>query len=120
MLVEDNKFLSPAIEEAIRCRNLEKLKFLRQNGYSLEGSCYCGCSPLLVALTVAGKEISHFIVEAGASLGGVVVSHSMAYCCVRILFTTCGHNHACDLSVSAGASVLSRDHEGLSPIHCAI
>ncbi|TEY66758.1 hypothetical protein BOTCAL_0133g00160 [Botryotinia calthae] len=72
-LVEDNKFVSPAIEEAIRCRDLEKLKYLLQNGCSLEGSCSCGCSPLLVALTVAGKEVSHLIAEAGVSLGGVVV-----------------------------------------------
>lgn len=65
--------MSPAIEEAICCRDLGTLKHLLQNGYSLEGSCYCGCSPLLVALTVAGKEISHLLAEAGASLEGVVV-----------------------------------------------
>ncbi|TGO09356.1 hypothetical protein BTUL_0168g00030 [Botrytis tulipae] len=72
-LVQGDNFVSPAIEEAIRCRDLGTLKRLLQNGYSLEGSCYCGCSPLLVALTVAGKEISHLLAEAGASLDGVVV-----------------------------------------------
>ncbi|TGO25674.1 hypothetical protein BPAE_0075g00290 [Botrytis paeoniae] len=72
-LVQGGNFVSAAIEEAIRCRDLGTLKSLLKNGYSLEGSCYCGCSPLLVALTVAGKEISNFLAEAGASLDGVVV-----------------------------------------------
>ncbi|TGO46014.1 hypothetical protein BCON_0350g00100 [Botryotinia convoluta] len=72
-LVQGDNFVSPATEEAIRCRDLGTLKSLLQNGYSLEGSCYCGCSPLLVALTVAGKEVSQLLAEAGASLGGVVV-----------------------------------------------
>ncbi|KAF7902945.1 hypothetical protein EAF00_002847 [Botryotinia globosa] len=72
-LVRDGKFVSAAIEEAIRCQDVGTLKSLLKNGHSLEGSCYCGCSPLLVALTVAGKEISILLAEAGASLDGVVV-----------------------------------------------
>ncbi|QSZ37584.1 hypothetical protein DSL72_008682 [Monilinia vaccinii-corymbosi] len=71
-IVKDDRSVSAAIEDAILRRDLSTLKYLLQNGDSIKGSCSCGCSPLLMALNSGRKRMYHFLIDAGASLEGVV------------------------------------------------
>ncbi|TGO35056.1 hypothetical protein BHYA_0172g00190 [Botrytis hyacinthi] len=71
--VDGNKYVSVAIEDAIIRRYLSTLKYLFQNGDSIEGVCFCGCSPLLKAFVrSSSREIIHYLLDNGASLEGVV------------------------------------------------
>ncbi|KAF7888032.1 uncharacterized protein EAF02_002573 [Botrytis sinoallii] len=71
--VDGNKYVSVAIEDAIIRQDLSTLKYLLQNGDSIEGACFCGCSPLLKAFVrSSSREIIHYLLDNRASLSGVV------------------------------------------------
>ncbi|TGO80148.1 hypothetical protein BELL_0014g00180 [Botrytis elliptica] len=72
-IVDGNTYVSVAIEDAIIRQDLSTLKYLVQNGDSIEGTCFCGCSPLLEAFVrSSSREIIHYLLDNGASLTGVV------------------------------------------------
>ncbi|KAF7919569.1 hypothetical protein EAE99_008421 [Botrytis elliptica] len=71
--VDGNTYVSVAIEDAIVSQDLSTLKYLVQNGDSIEGACFCGCSPLLRAFVrSSSRETIHYLLDNGASLDGVV------------------------------------------------
>ncbi|TGO54978.1 hypothetical protein BOTNAR_0255g00180 [Botryotinia narcissicola] len=73
-MVGSNEYISVAIEDAIIRRDHSTLKYLLQNGDSIEGACFCGCSPLLKAFVrSSSREIIHYLLDNGASLDGVVM-----------------------------------------------
>jgi ankyrin repeat protein len=113
-----NDKISPALTDAIAKGNLLLCQQLIQRGFSIDGTCECGCTALLKACVHFRKEVAVYLLGIGAPADGVVCSQERSASGLSMLHFAASYGDQEFLE-----NVFKREpavsEEGLQPIHLA-
>jgi ankyrin repeat protein len=113
-----DKKVSPALADAIIKGDLKLCQRLIGRGFSIDGTCECGCTVLVKACVHNQLDVATYLFQLGASVHGVACSKEL---------TTAGfstlHLAAFNGQLELFESILKQDpvisEEGIQPIHLA-